>query len=105
MELRSFVFACDKAFTSKKLLILIHGSGVVRAGQWARRLIINDNLNSGTQIPYIKKAKQLGYGIIVLNTNDNRRVIKGISKEIAVCIYTYMNLFYYDNYILIFLFI
>ncbi|KAK0181489.1 hypothetical protein PV327_003769 [Microctonus hyperodae] len=83
LELRSFVFACDKAFTSKKLLILIHGSGVVRAGQWARRLIINDNLNSGTQIPYIRKAKQLGYGIIVLNTNDNRRVIKGISKEIA----------------------
>lgn len=84
VELRSFVFACEQAFTCKKLLILIHGSGVVRAGQWARRLIINDNLKSGTQIPYIRKAKELGYGIIVLNTNDNRRLIDGKSKEIPV---------------------
>lgn len=57
-------------------MILIHGSGVVRAGQWSRRcvygrgtnkltkyppsppnrLIINDNLDSGTQLPFIKKA-------------------------------------------------
>ncbi|XP_034943131.1 FAM172 family protein homolog CG10038 isoform X2 [Chelonus insularis] len=81
-ELRSFIFACDKAFTNEKVLILIHGSGVVRAGQWARRLIINDSLNSGTQIPYIRKAKELGYGIIVLNTNDNRRTIDGVTKEI-----------------------
>lgn len=34
----TFVFANRKDFTdSKKLLILIHGSGAVRAGQWARR--------------------------------------------------------------------
>ncbi|XP_015121334.1 FAM172 family protein homolog CG10038 isoform X1 [Diachasma alloeum] len=82
LELRSFIFADDEAFTNKKLMILIHGSGVVRAGQWARRLIINDNLNSGTQISYIRKAKQLGYGILVLNTNDNHRIINGHSEEI-----------------------
>ena len=28
-----------------KLMILIHGSGVVRAGQWARRYVISGNLN------------------------------------------------------------
>lgn len=92
LELRSFVFACDKAFTNKKLMILIHGSGVVRAGQWARRLIINDNLKSGTQLPYIKKAKELGYGIIVLNTNDNRRLINGVNVDIKVCILLIINL-------------
>ncbi|KAH0539190.1 FAM172 family protein homolog CG10038 isoform X2 [Cotesia glomerata] len=82
LEFRSFVFASDDAFTNKKLMILIHGSGVVRAGQWARRLIINDNIKSGTQLPYIKKAKELGYGIIVLNTNDNRRIINEENKSI-----------------------
>ncbi|KAG8042006.1 hypothetical protein G9C98_007314 [Cotesia typhae] len=82
LEFRSFIFASDNAFTNKKLMILIHGSGVVRAGQWARRLIINDNLKSGTQLPYIKKAKELGYGIIVLNTNDNRRIINEENKSI-----------------------
>lgn len=46
----------DAMTNSDKLMVLIHGSGVVRAGQWARRLIINEDLDSGTQIPYIKRA-------------------------------------------------
>lgn len=72
----SFIFASKDALSNPdKLMVLIHGSGVVRAGQWARSLIINDNLQSGTQIPYIKQAKAEGYGILVLNTNDNTRVV------------------------------
>ncbi|XP_059486465.1 FAM172 family protein homolog CG10038 isoform X2 [Neocloeon triangulifer] len=77
-EPQTFVFATPDFLTSSKekpLLILIHGSGVVRAGQWARRLIINDCLDTGTQIPYIKEGQELGYNILVLNTNDNKRTI------------------------------
>ena len=34
----SFIFASEDALSNPdKLMILIHGSGVVRAGQWARR--------------------------------------------------------------------
>ncbi|XP_033634343.1 cotranscriptional regulator FAM172A-like [Asterias rubens] len=67
-----FVFMSENALTTTdKLLILIHGSGVVRAGQWARRLIINDCLDSGTQIPYIQRAMKEGYEVLVMNTNDN----------------------------------
>ena len=34
----TFIFASEDALTNPdKLVILIHGSGVVRAGQWARR--------------------------------------------------------------------
>lgn len=77
----SFFFASDGYLTSPKLMVLIHGSGVVRAGQWARRcvrvcvcvsvnlcadrivtlyrLIINDCLESGTQLPFIKKAMEV----------------------------------------------
>lgn len=36
----SFIFMSDDAMTNNKLMILIHGSGVVRAGQWARRYLI-----------------------------------------------------------------
>ncbi|XP_053149907.1 cotranscriptional regulator FAM172A isoform X4 [Hemicordylus capensis] len=71
-EPRSFIFMSEDAMTNPdKLMILIHGSGVVRAGQWARRLIINEDLKSGTQIPYIKRAIEEGYGVIVLNPNEN----------------------------------
>ncbi|XP_073090072.1 cotranscriptional regulator ARB2A isoform X4 [Manis javanica] len=71
-EPKSFIFMSADALTNpQKLMVLIHGSGVVRAGQWARRLIINEDLDSGTQIPFIKRAMDEGYGVIVLNPNEN----------------------------------
>ena len=39
---KSFIFCSPEISTNKRIVILIHGSGVVRAGQWARRLIINE---------------------------------------------------------------
>jgi len=37
-KLESFVFVSDDIMTNaEKVMIIIHGSGVVRAGQWARR--------------------------------------------------------------------
>ncbi|CAB3403473.1 unnamed protein product [Caenorhabditis bovis] len=66
-----FVFASPDYHDMETLLVLIHGSGVVRAGQWARRLIINDNLEKGTQFPYIKAALDRKWGVLVLNTNHN----------------------------------
>lgn len=75
----TFVFSTKRDLSNvKKLLILIHGSGVVRAGQWARRLIMNQSINHGTQIPYINEARKLGYEVLVLNTNDNERNGKDI---------------------------
>uniref|UniRef100_A0A3B3D680 ARB2 cotranscriptional regulator A n=1 Tax=Oryzias melastigma TaxID=30732 RepID=A0A3B3D680_ORYME len=71
-EPTSFIYMSTDALTNpSKLLILIQGSGVVRAGQWARRLIINQDLNSGTQIPFIERAMEDGYGVMVLNPNEN----------------------------------
>uniref|UniRef100_A0A8C5RI59 Family with sequence similarity 172 member A n=1 Tax=Laticauda laticaudata TaxID=8630 RepID=A0A8C5RI59_LATLA len=61
-EPRSFIFMSEDALINPdKLMILIQGSGVVRAGQWARRLIINEDLDCGTQIPYIKRAIEVRY--------------------------------------------
>ncbi|XP_077417740.1 cotranscriptional regulator ARB2A homolog [Vanacampus margaritifer] len=71
-EPSSFIYLSPKALSNPaKLLVLIQGSGVVRAGQWARRLIINQDLDSGTQIPFITRAMEEGYSVIVLNPNEN----------------------------------
>lgn len=88
-----------------QLLVLMHGSGVVRAGQWARRytkivflifldrltkillifrLIINENLDTGTQLPFIERAIKEGYAVIVTNTNDNFRMVNGKKQLIRV---------------------
>lgn len=71
-EPTSFIYLSPDALSNpSKLLVLIQGSGVVRAGQWARRLIINQDLDSGTQIPFITRAMEEGYGVMVLNPNEN----------------------------------
>ncbi|XP_057688284.1 cotranscriptional regulator ARB2A homolog isoform X5 [Corythoichthys intestinalis] len=58
-EPSSFIYLSPDALSNpSKLLVLIQGSGVVRAGQWARRLIINQDLDSGTQIPFITRAME-----------------------------------------------
>ncbi|XP_070493176.1 FAM172 family protein homolog CG10038 [Chironomus tepperi] len=75
----TFIFSTFKDIKDiDKLMIIIHGSGVVRAGQWARSLIINDCINSGTVLPYVKQAQLRGYDVIITNTNDNYRDNKPI---------------------------
>ncbi|XP_062533652.1 FAM172 family protein homolog CG10038-like isoform X3 [Armigeres subalbatus] len=83
-EEATFIFSTTENLVKpKKLLVLIHGSGVVRAGQWARSLIINHSLESGTQIPYVDKGRELGYEVLLTNTNDNyRKASDGASKGI-----------------------
>ncbi|XP_055905448.1 FAM172 family protein homolog CG10038 [Eupeodes corollae] len=74
-EQATFIFTSQQKLDKpKKLMVLIHGSGYVRAGQWARSLIINNSLDHGTVLPYIKKARELGYDIVITNTNDNYRL-------------------------------
>ncbi|KAF6020418.1 NEK1 [Bugula neritina] len=68
----SFIFATENWRYCERLMILIHGSGNVRAGQWTQRLMISGSLDQGTQLPYIRKAKECNYEVIVLNTNDNQ---------------------------------
>merc|ERR1712150_383103 len=56
-----------------KFLLLIQGSGRVRAGVWGCSLCINaeNGISKGTMLGYIKKAKEMGYGVIVANPNEN----------------------------------
>ncbi|XP_068941542.1 cotranscriptional regulator ARB2A [Petaurus breviceps papuanus] len=84
-EPKNFIFMSEDAMTNPdKLMVLIHGSGVVRAGQWARRLIINEDLDSGTQIPYIKRAMDEGYGIIILNPNENYIEVEKAKSQVQL---------------------
>lgn len=67
----SFIFVSKNFEVTDKLVVIIHGTGTVRAGQWSQRLIINESLEVGSQLPYIKYCIDNGWGILVTNTNDN----------------------------------
>jgi len=68
---RSFVFASPGFQEKERLQVLIHGSGVVRAGQWTRKLIMNEDLDHGSVLPFLREAKEKDWGVIVMNTNLN----------------------------------
>ncbi|KAL1453800.1 hypothetical protein WDU94_010113 [Cyamophila willieti] len=94
-DITSFIFATPDYEKADKLMVLIHGSGVVRAGQWARSIIINKDLQSGTQLSYIRHARDDGYGVIVMNTNDNRRngvqiPVSDFKNNVTLSIFTFL---------------
>ena len=58
--------------TNPKCLMLIQGSGAVRLGQWARSVCINENIDLGSMKPYIEKAIQNSFSVIIYNPNERR---------------------------------
>ncbi|KAJ3451368.1 fam172 family protein [Anaeramoeba flamelloides] len=71
-KFQSNIFLSQNWNTSKKLLLIICGSGMVRAGQWSTSLCITKNLDSGAIFPYLKQAQEEGYGIMIVNPNNIR---------------------------------
>eukprot|EP00051_Salpingoeca_urceolata_P016928 m.227763 g.227763 ORF g.227763 m.227763 type:complete len:322 (-) comp18820_c0_seq1:60-1025(-) len=67
----TLVFYSEDVLTNTKgLLVLCNGAGAVRAGQWARSVIINQGLGPGSMLSYIQWAISLGWAVVVLNPND-----------------------------------
>ena len=64
---------------NKKALVLIQGTGAVRAGLWARSASINDNFGLGTMLPQIKWAIQHKYAVLVMN--PNHELGRGMQKH------------------------
>eukprot|EP00026_Physarum_polycephalum_P010134 Phypoly_transcript_10285.p1 GENE.Phypoly_transcript_10285~~Phypoly_transcript_10285.p1 ORF type:complete len:331 (+),score=73.34 Phypoly_transcript_10285:209-1201(+) len=88
---RANIFHSPDFFKNKDaLMVLICGSGAVRAGQWARSLCINDSLNNGTVIPYLEDAHAAGYATIVLNPNFTSETLSSPEKH---------TLYVWDNFI------
>lgn len=52
-------------------LIIIQGKGQVRPGMWSRKVCINYDLRTGSCLPYIAKALEMGLSVIVFNPNLN----------------------------------
>lgn len=64
-------------------LILIQGTGSVRAGIWARSVCLNENLELGSMLPLIDAAKKQNMPVLVMNPNLSRDPIT--NKSIPFC--------------------
>jgi hypothetical protein len=58
-------------------LVLIQGTGAVRAGVWARSVCINETNDLGSMLPQIRWATERGHPVIVLNPNYNHHPFSG----------------------------
>ena len=70
-KLNNIFLTPDALTNTKKLIVLVQGSGAVRCGQWARSLCFNESLHQGACNDYIEQAIKEGYGVIALNPNLN----------------------------------
>jgi hypothetical protein len=59
----------------KDAMVLIQGTGAVRAGVWARSVCINESMEKGSMLPLLSAARQQNMSVIVFNPNLNR--VKG----------------------------
>jgi len=64
---------------SKKALVLIQGTGAVRAGIWARSVCINENLEKGSMLPFLDLCHEKDIAVLVMNPNYNSDPTTGIS--------------------------
>lgn len=89
--------------TNTKCLMLIQGTGAVRLGQWARSVCINENIILGSMIPYVKKALDNKWSVIIYNPNERRdfihkdMTIKEFSTMEKHCNYVYKNIVKANN--------
>jgi len=68
----SFLHPKPEENAGKRALVLIQGTGAVRAGIWARSVCINDNLEKGSMLPFCEICRKLGISVLVMNPNYNR---------------------------------
>ncbi|XP_063602530.1 cotranscriptional regulator ARB2A homolog [Penaeus indicus] len=92
---QTFVFLSrDFMANEHKVLVLIQGSGAVRAGQWSRKLTINEGIEAGTQIPYMQLAQRDGYGVLVMNPNDNSQIVGTQRQSIKTSLFEHKTWFF-----------
>lgn len=65
------IFVSEGYDKAERLLLIIQGMGKVRAGVWGCSLCINNSLEEGTMLPYLRRAAASGYGVVVFNPNEN----------------------------------
>lgn len=75
------VFISANASRCSTVLLICQGSGAVRPGMWARALCMNDSLERGSILPYLRDAAARDWGVVVLNPNENSALVAGNAEE------------------------
>lgn len=61
----------DLETNTDTLLVLIPGSGSVRAGVWGRQLCVTDSLEHGSAVEWAQEALEKGWAVVSFDPNPN----------------------------------
>jgi serum/glucocorticoid-regulated kinase 2 len=67
---------------AEKLLFFLTNSSGGIMGIFSRSFTIDKGISKGSMLPYIKRAKKDGYGVIVFQANHNTYTVNGTKKAI-----------------------
>ncbi|KAI7827260.1 Arb2 domain-containing protein [Kickxella alabastrina] len=73
------IYATPKALSKDKLVVIVNGHGNF-AGVWAWNVLTKDGLKAGSVIEYVRNCVLRGYGVLVLNPNENICAPDGVSE-------------------------
>ncbi|KAJ4459767.1 putative argonaute binding protein 2 [Paratrimastix pyriformis] len=68
--LRCNIFLSPNIRACETLVLLIQGTGDVRAGIWSRSLASQVGLSQGSMIPYLRAIEREGWGCVCFNPNE-----------------------------------
>lgn len=81
MDTASTTILGSNEWTSKKdLLVMCINQSGGQLGIFSRSMCFDGGLNKGTVIPYVKRALEVGYGVIILRPNTNTVTDKSGNK-------------------------
>ncbi|KAJ2617143.1 hypothetical protein H4S08_000467 [Coemansia sp. RSA 1365] len=64
------IYATPGALDKEKLVVIIVGNGT-SGGVWAWNILVKSGIDNGSVVNYIRDCVQLGFGVLVLNPNEN----------------------------------
>ncbi|KAJ3019161.1 UNVERIFIED_CONTAM: hypothetical protein HDU68_010805 [Siphonaria sp. JEL0065] len=71
-EPTSAIFMSPGSLQSDKPLLLLVPGMSIQVGQWARKIVINENVYKGSMLEYVHRAQTLeGYNVLITNNNLN----------------------------------
>ncbi|CAJ0828843.1 8803_t:CDS:10, partial [Entrophospora sp. SA101] len=68
-DIHSKIYVSPDYLENDKMMIFIPGTANM-IGCWSRRVMIDVSINDGSMISYVKRAREMGFSVIIVNPNE-----------------------------------
>ncbi|KAJ2910545.1 hypothetical protein GGI21_000760 [Coemansia aciculifera] len=73
------IYVTPGGLSKERLVVIVTGHGVC-GGVWAWNTLVKEGLKAGSVIEYVRSCVQQGFGVLVLNPNENIVALDGLPE-------------------------